>query len=70
MNPLTQLKKRPILSLLIVPALVGVAAFTATPALATPSCGVLPNSLALGHFPDGSLDLMCNESNLTAGTSR
>ena len=64
MNPLTQLKKIPILPLLIAPALVGLAALTATPALATPSCGVITEQLALGHFPDGSLDLMCNESNL------
>ena len=64
MNPLTHFRKTQILSLLIAPALVVLAAFTATPALATPSCGVITEQLALGHFPDGSLDLMCNESDL------
>jgi hypothetical protein len=42
MNPLTQFKKLPILSLLIAPALV---ALTATPALATPNCGVITENL-------------------------
>ena len=64
MKPLTQFKKIRILPLLIAPALVALAALTATPAVATPSCGVITEQLALGHFPDGSLDLMCNESNL------
>ncbi len=60
MNPLTQFKKILILPLLI--ALVLAAA--AAPARATPSCGVSTVILALGHFPSGSLDLMCNEFNL------
>ena len=49
MNPMTNFKIR-ILPLLIAPALVGLAALTATPALATPSCGVITEQLALGHF--------------------
>jgi len=64
MNPLTQFRKIRILRLLIAPTLVGLAAFTATPALATPSCGVITEQLALGHFPSGSLNLMCNEFDL------
>src|SRR6266404_2037172 len=59
MNPLTQFKKIPILPLLIALALIVVA-----PARATPSCGVNTVILALGHFPSGSLDLMCNELDL------
>jgi quercetin dioxygenase-like cupin family protein len=47
--------------LLIAPALVIIAALTAMPVLATPSCGLASETLALGHFPSGSLDLMCNE---------
>jgi hypothetical protein len=46
--------------LLIAPALVIIAALTAMPVLATPSCGLASETLALGHFPSGSLDLMCN----------
>jgi quercetin dioxygenase-like cupin family protein len=73
MNPLTQFTKIRILPLLIAPALVVLAAFTAPPALATPSCGVVtvdllhpnnpPNTVQPTTFPDGSLDLMCNEIN-------
>jgi quercetin dioxygenase-like cupin family protein len=79
MNPLTQFTKIRILPLLIAPALVVLAAFTAPPALATPSCGVVtvdllhpnnpPNIVQPTTFPDGSLDLMCNEINtLISGT--
>jgi quercetin dioxygenase-like cupin family protein len=31
------------------------------PARATPSCGVSTDILALGHYPSGSLDLMCKD---------
>ena len=74
MNPLTQFKKIRILPLLIAPALVALAALTAAPALATPNCGVTTSNLLYpgqpvdtahaAHFPDGSLDLMCNEMHL------
>ena len=47
--------------LLITPALVITAALTAVPACATPSCGLASQTLALGHFPSGLLNLMCNE---------
>ena len=60
MNPPTQFKKILILPLLIALSLIVVA----TPARATPSCGVTTVILALGHYPSGSLDLMCNEFNL------
>src|SRR5437899_9973227 len=47
--------------LLIAPALVIIAALTAVPARATPACGLASQTLALDHFPDGLLNLMCNE---------
>jgi len=47
--------------LLITPALVFIAVFTAVPARATPACGLNTAILALEHYPSGSLDLMCNE---------
>ncbi len=57
MNPLTQFKKIQILPLLIALSLIVVA-----PARATPSCGMPPPLiLALGHYPSGLLNLMCNE---------
>ena len=71
MNSLTNFKKPQILSLLIAPALVIIAVLTAVPADATPSCGVTTSNLLYpgqpvdsahaAHFPDGSLDLLCNE---------
>jgi quercetin dioxygenase-like cupin family protein len=71
MNTLTNFKKPQILSLLIAPALVIIAALTAVPARATPSCGVTTSNLLYpgqpvdsahaAHFPSGSLDLLCNE---------
>jgi quercetin dioxygenase-like cupin family protein len=61
MNPLTQLKKIRILPLLIAAALVITAALTAVPARATPACALASQTLAVGHFPDGLLNLMCNE---------
>ena len=48
--------------LLIAPALVIIAVLTAAPAGATPACGLSTVILALEHYPSGSLDLMCNES--------
>ena len=68
MNPLTQFNKILILPLLIALTL-SVAALTAVPARATPSCGLTTVILALEHFPSGSLDLMCNELQ-QYGTSR
>jgi quercetin dioxygenase-like cupin family protein len=69
MNPLTQLKQTRILPLLIAPALVALAALTAAPAGATPSCGFTSTNLLApvpaGFFPSGLLDLMCT-SNLPA----
>ena len=58
MNPLTQFKKILILPLLIALALV----VGAVSARATPACGLSTVILALEHYPSGSLDLMCNES--------
>jgi quercetin dioxygenase-like cupin family protein len=66
MNPLTQLKKISILPLLIAPAVIALATFTAAPAVATPTCGVVSvNLLApipVGFFPSGTLDLMCTSN--------
>lgn len=47
--------------LLVALALVS-SVLTVTPALATPACGFNAQILAMGTFPDGLLDLMCNES--------
>jgi quercetin dioxygenase-like cupin family protein len=47
--------------ILIAPALVIIGALTAVPARATPACGVNTQILAVGHFPNGLLNLMCNE---------
>jgi quercetin dioxygenase-like cupin family protein len=58
MNPLTQFKKILILPLLTALALV----VGAVSARATPACGLSTVILALEHYPSGSLDLMCNES--------
>ena len=58
MNPLIQFKKILILPLLIALALV----VGAVSARATPACGLSTVILALEHYPSGSLDLMCNES--------
>jgi quercetin dioxygenase-like cupin family protein len=70
-NTLTQFKKIPILALLIAPAFV---VLTAAPTLATPNCGVMTSNLLYpgqpvdtahaAHFPDGLLNLMCNELDL------
>jgi quercetin dioxygenase-like cupin family protein len=47
--------------LLIAPALVVIAALTATSARATPQCGVNTEILAAGHYPSGLLNLMCKD---------
>jgi quercetin dioxygenase-like cupin family protein len=39
----------------------GIAALTAVPARATPGCGLASETLAMGQFPSGSLNLWCNE---------
>jgi len=46
---------------LIAPALVVIAAWTAIPARATPACALGSQTLALGHFSNGLLNLKCNE---------
>ena len=57
MNPLTQFNK-----ILILPLLIALSLIVVAPARATPSCGMLPPvTLALGHYPSGLLNLMCNE---------
>jgi quercetin dioxygenase-like cupin family protein len=61
MNPLTHFNKIRILPLLIAPVLIALAGLTAVPARATPACALASQTLALGHFPSGSLNLMCNE---------
>src|ERR1700748_2510232 len=48
--------------LLVAPALAIVATLAVVPAGATPACGLASQTLSLGHFPSGSLHLMCNES--------
>src|SRR5919197_4247495 len=47
--------------LLIAPALTIVVAWIAVPARATPGCGLASETLAMGQFPSGSLNLWCNE---------
>jgi quercetin dioxygenase-like cupin family protein len=61
MNLLTQCRRTRILPLLIAPALVTIVTLPAVPARATPACALASQTLATGHFPSGSLDLMCNE---------
>ena len=65
MKPLTQLKQIRVLPLLIAPALIVLATFTAVPARATTGCGTTNTNLlspvTAGFFPDGLLKLMCNE---------
>lgn len=57
-------KKTRILPLFIAPVLITLAAFTAVPARATPGCALATETLAVGHFPDGLLDLMCKNNEL------
>ena len=64
MNPMTHFKKIRILPLLIAPALVALVALTATPALATPACGFNAQILAMGTFPSGSLNLICEDARI------
>jgi quercetin dioxygenase-like cupin family protein len=59
MNPLTHFKKIQIVPLLIVPALTMHAVFTTPSALATDPCHVDTVTLAVGHYPSGSLNLGC-----------
>jgi len=51
--------------LLIAPAVVALAALTAVPARATPTCGVDSTNLlapvTAGYFPNGLLDLVCKD---------
>jgi quercetin dioxygenase-like cupin family protein len=61
MNSLTHFKKIRILRVLIAPMLVAVAAFTAVPAHATPGCALASETLVVGRFSDGLLDLMCRQ---------
>jgi hypothetical protein len=56
MNTLTQFKK-----ILILPLLIALPLILAVPARATPPCGVVSENLAVGRFPNGLLNLMCNE---------
>jgi quercetin dioxygenase-like cupin family protein len=66
MNQLAQFKKAKILTLLIAPTVVAFATFTAVPAFATPTCGVVSTNLfdpvPVGYFPSGSLNLMCRSN--------
>ena len=48
--------------ILTVATIVAVAAVTAVPARATPVCGVFTETLAVGRYPSGLLDLMCKQA--------
>jgi quercetin dioxygenase-like cupin family protein len=61
MNPLRQFKRIRILPLVVAPALVTLAAFTAVSARATPGCGFTSTNLSVGTFPSGALNLMCRD---------
>jgi len=66
MNPLPHFKKIRIPPLLIAPALIALATFTAVPARATPSCGITSTNLLspvpAGYFASGLLNLMCRSN--------
>jgi len=66
MNPLPHFKKIRIPPLLIAPALIALATFTAVPARATPSCGLTSTNLLspvpAGYFASGLLNLMCRSN--------
>jgi quercetin dioxygenase-like cupin family protein len=62
MNSLTYFNKIRILPLLIALALIALATFASVPARATPVCGVVTETLAVGHYADGLLDLACRQS--------
>jgi quercetin dioxygenase-like cupin family protein len=64
MNTMTQFKMRT-LPLLIAPLLIALGGLTSPLAHATPVCGVVTETLAVGHYPNGSLDLLCT-ANLPA----
>ena len=59
MNPLIHFKK-----ILILPLLIALAFVAVPSALATPGCGISVVDLAVGHFPSGSLNLMCKDDQL------
>jgi quercetin dioxygenase-like cupin family protein len=59
MNSLTQFKK-----ILILPLLIALTLVVAVPALATPVCNVNTETLALGHYPSGLLNLMCHDGRI------
>src|SRR5262245_49243899 len=64
MNPVTHFKKIRILPILIAPALVAIVTFTAVSAHATPACALASETLSTGHFPSGSLNLMCMDARI------
>jgi len=55
------MKNRNIAFTIIILFTLGTAALTAVPARATPGCGLASETLAVGQFPSGSLNLWCNE---------
>lgn len=61
MKLLIYLKKVHVRPLLMSAVLLAPAMLTPVPAHATPSCAVASVTLSTGHFPAGSLNLMCNE---------
>jgi quercetin dioxygenase-like cupin family protein len=61
MNPLSQFKNIRILPFLIAWVLVALAALIPVPTLATPGCALASETLAVGQFPSGSLNLRCQE---------
>ena len=61
MNALTYFNRIRILPLLIAPVLIALVASAPTPAFATPVCGVTTETLAVGHYPNGLLNLMCKD---------
>lgn len=61
MTPSTYLKKTYVRPLLTSAALLALALLIPVPAHATPSCALASVTLATGHFPSGSLNLLCKE---------
>jgi quercetin dioxygenase-like cupin family protein len=49
-------------AILFVVLTLGVAGLTAVPARATAVCGVVTDTLAVGHYPSGLLNLMCKDA--------
>jgi quercetin dioxygenase-like cupin family protein len=66
MNQLSHFRKTPVVRLLIAPAVIALATFTAVPARATPGCGFTSRNLLspvpAGNFPSGLLNLMCRSN--------